>query len=206
MNIWHMFLQRFPAVYFFNQILRGLGGGAPTKKIESVHARFRIDKAELCLDIGCGNNPKNLFQCKKVLGLDLVENIELDIIKCHLGFQRIPFDDSRFDYVTAYDVLEHIPKSGDSPDGLHAPFIFLMNEVYRVLKPGGLFVSLTPVYPYLGAFQDPTHNNIMTSKTLELYFSNKKFPIAEHYGIQTNYEILYQKLHEQHLLSFMRKN
>ena len=67
------------------------------------------------------------------------------------------------DYITAYDLLEHIPRYGNLPDHGDAPFIFLMNEIFRVMKPGGVFLSITPIYPYLGAFMDPTHNNIMTA-------------------------------------------
>ena len=35
-------------------------------------------------------------------------------------------------------------------------------------------LSMTPIYPYLGAFQDPTHNNIMTADTFRYYFSRIK--------------------------------
>jgi len=53
-----------------------------------------------------------------------------------------------------------------------------MNECYRVLKKDGVFLSMTPIYPYLGAFQDPTHVNIITVDTFTNYFSNQKFWIA----------------------------
>jgi len=58
------------------------------------------------------------------------------------------------------------------------PFIYFMNECYRVLKKDGVFLSMTPIYPYLGAFQDPTHVNIITVDTFTNYFSNQKFWIA----------------------------
>ena len=32
---------------------------------------------------------------------------------------------------------------------------------------------MTPIYPYLGAFQDPTHNNIMTADTFRYFFEDK---------------------------------
>ena len=40
-----------------------------------------------------------------------------------------------------------------------------MNEIYRVLKPGGTFYAITPYYPRDEAFVDPTHVNIITNKT-----------------------------------------
>lgn len=48
----------------------------------------------------------------------------------------------------------------------------LMNEIYRVLKPCGVFFSVTPIYPHLGAFADPTHVNYMTQETFVNYFDH----------------------------------
>lgn len=46
---------------------------------------------------------------------------------------RLPFADNRFDLVFSKSVLEHI----------HKPRQYLA-EIYRVLKPGGVFVALVP--------------------------------------------------------------
>ena len=46
-----------------------------------------------------------------------------------------------------------------------------MSEIYRVLKPGGIFFSCTPVYPHPEAFSDPTHVNIMTRETFDYFTS-----------------------------------
>jgi len=80
-----------------------------------------------------------------------------------------------------------------------------MNECYRVLKVDGIFLSKTPIYPYLAAFQDPTHNNIMTVDTFKLYFSNKSDHIAKHYGITAEFKILYQSMLGAHLIAVLRK-
>ena len=91
------------------------------------------------------------------------------------------------------------------PNQNNSPFIFLMNECFRILKKGGIFLSMTPIYPYLGAFQDPTHNNIMTADTFRYYFSEDKISIAKHYGIKTNFKIKYQRMLGQHLVAVMVK-
>ena len=64
---------------------------------------------------------------------------------------------------------------------------------------------MTPIYPYFGAFQDPTHNNIITVDTFKLYFSEHKYEIASHYGITSNFKILEQKMYGQHLIAVMTK-
>ena len=87
-----------------------------------------------------------------------------------MWFEKLAFDDNSIDYLTAYDLLEHIPRYADLPKHGNVTFIFLMNECYRVLKPKGIFLSKTPIYPYLAAFQDPAHNNIMTVDTFKMYF------------------------------------
>jgi SAM-dependent methyltransferase len=45
-----------------------------------------------------------------------------------------------------------------------------MNEIHRVLKPGGKFYSITPVFPKESVFSDPTHVNFIT-KNSHKYFT-----------------------------------
>ncbi len=48
----------------------------------------------------------------------------------------IPFQNDIFDEVLAYDVIEHIED--------YADLIFTFNEIYRVLRPNGIFRFTTP--------------------------------------------------------------
>jgi len=64
---------------------------------------------------------------------------------------------------------------------------------------------MTPIYPYMAAFQDPTHNNIMTVDTFTFYFSDEKFHITPHYGIIANFKIRYQRMLGQHLIAVLEK-
>ena len=175
--------------------------------LQSIHNLYVINSQKIktsSLDLGCGQNPQNRFAANEVYGLDLVEDKSKKIFRCRLGFEKIPFDDNSFDYLTAYDLIEHIPRYSDS-ENTNTPFIQFMNECYRVLKKDGIFLSMTPIYPYLGAFQDPTHNNILTVDTFRLYFSDNKVDIASHYGITANFKIVDQKMYGQHLIAIMTK-
>ena len=198
-------IHRSPILLFIRHLFR-LRIGSFALDLQSIHNKFRIDTIEptFSLDLGCGPSPQNLFNATNVVGLDLIQNKKDSVSRCNLGFEEFPFEDNTFDYLTAYDLLEHIPRFSEiSKNG--PPFIFFMNECFRVLKNGGVFLSMTPIYPYLGAFQDPTHNNIMTVDTLKLYFSDQKFDIAKHYGIKANFKVIDQKMLGQHLIAVLTK-
>jgi SAM-dependent methyltransferase len=162
----------------------------------------RDQQKAVTIDLGCGPNPRNPFNVSEVLGCDLYEDCSRGIHKCNLGFESLPFDSNSIDYVTAFDLIEHIPRHAGTRD---TPFIFLMNEVFRVLKPEGVFFSVTPCYPFKAAFQDPTHNNIITVDTFPKYFSISKFSIASHYGITAKFEVCEQRVWGSHLVAVLTK-
>ncbi|MFD0271289.1 glycosyltransferase [Streptomyces sp. NPDC127106] len=69
-------------------------------------------------------------------GVDIVATLPepLDLAEGSVGVLR------------AVDFLEHVPEK-----------IPLINELYRLLAPGGMLLSLTPSSDGRGAYQDPTH-------------------------------------------------
>jgi len=123
------------------------------------------------LDIGCGTNPRNPFAAKTTYGTDIRENPEKNIKYADLTVEKIPYPDVYFDYLTAFDFIEHIPRILYLPER-RFPFIELMNEIHRTLKPNGIFLSHTPIHPFSSAFQDPTHVNIITEATFPMYFDD----------------------------------
>ncbi|HEX5357393.1 MAG TPA: class I SAM-dependent methyltransferase [Aquabacterium sp.] len=155
------------------------------------------------LDIGCGPKPKNPFNATEVYGIDVRDDIDHGIFRADLVVDPIPFPEDAFDFVTAHDFLEHIPRLIYCPQRRNA-FVEVMNEVWRVLKPGGLFMSFTPAYPNPAAFRDPTHVNIITDETFPAYFDNVN-RWATAYGFKGAFQILSQEWRGPHLLSIMRK-
>lgn len=141
------------------------------------------------LDLGCGPVPRNPYGRDELYGVDLSGGDGGFIRRANLATQPIPFPDDQFDSASAYDFLEHVPRVLGTPDGLGTrfPFIELMNEVWRVLKPGGLFYAVTPVYPSAAAFMDPTHVNIM-SKDTHTYFTRPQ-RLAAMYGFKGDFEV-----------------
>lgn len=161
------------------------------------------------LDLGSGPNPKNPFNAVEIYGIDLDSRPDLDqnIKRADLVVDPIPYESDFFDYVTAHDFIEHIPRIIYSP-ARRQPFIELMSEVYRVLKIDGLFLSLTPAYPHAAAFVDPTHVNIITEGTFPLYFADAMpdSPWAGAiYGFKGAFSVVKQEWQGVHLLTILKK-
>jgi len=100
---------------------------------------FSISGETKALDIGCGIKPRNPFGAHHIFGVDIRESRENGVIAADLFIEPIPFKDDVFDFATAHDFIEHIPRIALLNGRTNLPFIELMNEVHRVLKPGGLF-------------------------------------------------------------------
>lgn len=155
------------------------------------------------LDLGCGPVPKNPFNADEVHGIDVQADAGGRVLAADLVVEPIPHPDDSFEYVTAHDFLEHIPRLVYAPARRNA-FVEVMNEVYRVLKEGGLFLSLTPAYPHAATFRDPTHVNIITDETFPLYFDDQH-RWAKIYGFRGAFRIEQQEWRGIHLLTVMRK-
>jgi SAM-dependent methyltransferase len=144
------------------------------------------------LDLGCGAQPRNPYQRGRLSGVDirpLPKSDAFDYRVANLVLHPIPYADGMFGSVSAFDFVEHVPRILMTPDGRDTmfPFVRLMQEVWRVLAPGGLFYALTPTFPNPEAFVDPTHVNIITDETHE-YFCGAE-PIAGMYGFEGRFEV-----------------
>ncbi|MBU3558295.1 class I SAM-dependent methyltransferase [Polynucleobacter sp. Nonnen-W13] len=154
------------------------------------------------LDLGCGANPRNPFQANIKWGIDIREDLDHKIKSVDLTIHSIPFEDRTFDYITAFDFIEHVPRIIYAPD-CRFPFIQLMNEIWRTLKEGGIFFSFTPVYPFKAAFNDPTHVNYITEETFD-YF-NDGIRLGSMYGFTGKFTVLEQYRTHTHLISILKK-
>ena len=155
------------------------------------------------LDIGCGTTPRNPFAAQTTYGIDIRENSEKNIKYADLTVEKIPYPDAHFDYITAYDFLEHVPRIIYLPER-RFPFIELMNEIHKTLKPNGIFLSHTPIYPFSPAFRDPTHVNINTEETFPMYFDDTT-QAGKMYGFNGSFKVLEQVLVAPHLISILQK-
>ena len=145
------------------------------------------------LDLGCGKFPRNPYARGALSGVDirpLQATEQFDYRIANLVLQPIPHDDDSFGSVSAFDFIEHVPRLVVAANGSETlfPFIRLMDEIWRVLAPGGRFYALTPAYPHPEAFTDPTHVNVITEKTHEYFCGDR--PLARMYGFNGNFNAL----------------
>jgi len=119
------------------------------------------------------------------------------VVVCNVGFDPLPFKDETVDKFTAKDLLEHIPRVD--------PVIYLFNEIWRCLKPGGTFESITPVYPNEQVFQDPTHVSVWTMGSMNYFCKGYNDELKPAYGIKCKFEMLKNEKSVYHLHSILKK-
>lgn len=162
------------------------------------------------LDLGCGSNPRNPFGASSLYGIDLfVPNVTSACLikQANLSIESIPFHENSFNYVTAHDFIEHVPRVLAVPNPTSGfstifPFVNLMSEIYRVLRPEGYFLSVTPAYPFSISFCDPTHVNFINEHTFKNYFSGSN--AASIYGFKGSFHLVKQGFRGKYLISLLQ--
>jgi len=126
------------------------------------------------LDIGCGSNPRNPFDHEELYGVDILdkEMPNFNYQKCNVVLEKLPFDDSTFDSVLAYDFLEHIPRFAIINNETQFPFINFMNEALRVLKSGGILCYYT-LLSSRGSFCRPNTYQYYNQEYAPLFYCAK---------------------------------
>lgn len=105
------------------------------------------------LELGCGLARKR----EGSIGLDRNPRARPDVL-WDLDHFPYPFEDSSFDEVLCYHILEHV---GD--------FIGCVEEIHRILRPSGMLRVESPYFTSVGAFADPTHRRFLTSGVFDYF-------------------------------------
>jgi SAM-dependent methyltransferase len=141
------------------------------------------------IDLGCGNGvflalAQKRFPDMELWGLDISSVAILNIVKW-LGVEGVvsvlpeippPVPPAYFDYVTAFDLVEHIENERE-----------LMNNAFRILKPGGLFIMVVPEEHGIGyrkfiAEEDSEH--------VRWYDEEKVMRVLTHYGEKPGFRVV----------------
>ena len=130
---------------------------------------------EYYLNLGCGLQHKQSTENKTWVNLDNDLRTKPQVLR---DVKRgLPFNTGIFSVVYASHFLEHF--GGED-------FVFIMNEIYRVLKPGGVLQLLSPYYKFHGAWVDPHHKMFFNEHSFEPYWYPSNSSIAM--GVEGFYE------------------
>jgi SAM-dependent methyltransferase len=110
------------------------------------------------INLGAGDSP-----------LPDATNLDLPKWRAIDGLER--WDDESVDEIHAYHFLEHLEPS---------LMIFILSEVERVLRTGGVFNIVVPYAKADIAFQDPTHRTFFTEETWRTILENNYYLMPGH--------------------------
>lgn len=134
--------------------------------------------APIKLNLGCSDRRIPGFT-----GVDIAQGPDVDIV----ADLREPWqwETNSVESIIAHDIIEHLPDK-----------IQTMNEMHRVLRPGGRVEICVPTTDGPGAFQDPTHVSFWNRRSF-LYFEagniyRERF--AKAYGITAAFKIVSERL------------
>lgn len=108
-----------------------------------------LDK--IIIDLGCG---KRKYQGS--IGIDLVKLKGVDIV-ADLN-KGIPLKEDSLDMLVSFHFLEHVND-----------FIYIVEEIHRVVKPDGIVKIRVPYFNCFDAFADPTHKIFFTERTFDYF-------------------------------------
>lgn len=155
-----------------------------------VNPIFKNNNLGVKIDLGCGGNKQPGW-----IGVDFRKEAGVDIVQDLSKFPWTELPDECASIVMTSHLLEHI--NPDSPDPRLAGlvdlllskkvvskkeieayvgdyrflggFVRFMDEVWRILKPGGQFMNTFPMAGSPGYWQDPTHVNPINEVTLTYF-------------------------------------
>lgn len=111
-----------------------------------------VREGEKVLHLGCGGK-----KLPGSTGVDFCEESDADVI-WDLDKTPYPFEDNSWDRVVAEHVLEHVNN-----------YLPAIEEIHRILKPGGVLDVEVPYFSSVFAFSDPTHRRFYTSRSFDYF-------------------------------------
>lgn len=133
-------------------------------------ARMRMLPETVRVDLGCGVD-KSLGY----VGINKIKTEGVDIV-ADVAREGIPLDDCSIDEVRAHRFLEYITDK-----------IFIMNEIYRVLKPEGRADIVVFSMDSQGVSPDPSHVSFWNEDTLKLFCQGPTDDLVD-YPIRCRFE------------------
>jgi SAM-dependent methyltransferase len=121
-----------------------------------------MSKTSINLNLGCGH-----VKLPGYLNVDFSKQINPDMV-ADLSVRPWPFPDNSADEIRMDGSLEHLRDTCEN-----------LNEVHRILKPGGIFRGCVPYAKSDGAFLSIEHKSFYTEKSFDYVCSQEAYPSFE---------------------------
>lgn len=195
--------------------VKKLHGTKKKSNVRSSHSKEELATLELFkqksivkIDLGCGENkiPETIgVDFRKMNGVDVVQDLSL------FPWKNIPSES--VDVAYSSHLLEHLEPGSNNPqlaelielliskgvlskEEVHntigeyrylSGFVRFMDEVWRILKPGGQFISVFPYGGSEGFIQDPSHRNMINHTTFAYFDPLAETPDGQQYHLYNIY-------------------
>jgi len=134
--------------------------------------------AKIYLNLGCGPHKTVSTPEIKWINIDKDERVNPDLV-LDLEKAQLPYPDNTIDFVWASHILEHIIERKN--------FTRLMEEIWRVCKPGTQMDIHSPYGLSEAGIADPTHEQLLCAWTFK-YFD--KTSVYFLYDYKCNFKII----------------
>lgn len=143
-----------------------LDSGYPYDWKDANRGNHEDDNIDFHIDLGCGNLKKARLGIDRNGKADIFMDLDSgEIFESNKKLPEreshwvLPFPDNSIKSAITHHCLEHL---GDG-------FIPLMDDVYRVLEPKGIFRIIVPLYPSRAAFESQDHKRFFGINSFEDY-------------------------------------
>jgi|WetSurMetagenome_2_1015567.scaffolds.fasta_scaffold131515_2 SAM-dependent methyltransferase len=124
------------------------------------------------LDLGCGAN-----KTPGAIGMDVFPSPDVDIVH-NINHYPWPLADNSFDEVRCSHIIEHAED-----------IVKTMEEIFRVLKPGGIVKINTPHFSSFNSWTDPTHRFHLAYRSMDFFSEGRRYQYT-----RIRFEVLTRKL------------
>lgn len=159
-----------------------------------------VKNKKLIINLGCGK-----VRIPNSIGVDRVMIEKYVDIVHDLDIVPYPFKNNTVDEIHLYHVLEHLQDP-----------IKKLEEIYRILKPGGVLHMRVPHFSSMGAFTDLTHIrpfgyysfDCLEKENYQHFYTNAEFKIIKkeikYFGLYPNDGLYSKYVHPNQCAWYMR--
>jgi SAM-dependent methyltransferase len=141
--------------------------------------------------LGCGSSRvKKLSmpgreEWSGLVTLDFADTHKPDIVH-DISVLPLPFEDNCADEILAFEVMEHVGQQGD-----WRFFFDQWSDIWRILKPGGVFLGTSPHHSSPWSWGDPGHTRIIGAEQLT-FLSQPNYTAQVGVTPMTDYRFIYK--------------